>query len=669
MQCPECKANNRPNASFCIECGEPLELNNAPELVRARPLQPAMEAAIPYRGPFGSSPDQLGEDKIPFPASMISWIPRPFNPLGWGLEVRITVLVLLVAIGYDLLSQSAAQSDASNYQRGLQAEQQKHWHDAANLLKPLALNNYQEAASHYKKVEQQVTEFDSYDNLAQGVKLDGSLLRTALYFKQANQIEPGYDGVDKALTETLANAGQILYQKPDGLYLADATGVPLSALPGSDAQTEVLAVSADDKYVAYTGFDVRLAVTGSKNIPAFSPQFVPPNNQGVYYMGTDNFQQATTRKVYIRNLITGATESFDDVPIGGSGTGLAQPFARFATFVNNDKGLLFETYRNDDNLPSVVADLSYFDIAANAGLHKIDTIYPLSFAQPTASDTHLYYVPVDRSKPGVQNSIVSYDLNTNRGNLIAHSDGTIDEVALGGKLIDDLSFYTLFYVASENNRLRIYSKQPPDASTSTLLVDVADDSANTDAKKTDIAPAPEGDQAIVIKLGMQQEGWLLKPSGGSKAISLRDIGWGLLMNNPLYMQYSPDGSQVLVQGTDVQGDAKTWFTLVDSSLQLNLRPSWLPNIAYLQWMSDGKHLYTISDKGFSIIDATSGQQLVYVARKTPPSSDQGQLTLLPDNQTLLYAADDGVYISDVTGQYPIRVLTGATAAWLISATK
>ena len=668
MQCPECKANNRPNASFCIECGEPLELNNAPEVARARPLQPAMEAAIPYRGPFGGSPDHQGQDNLPFPASMIAWIPRPFNPLGWGLEVRITVLVLLVAVGYDLLSQSIAQSDASNYQRGLQAEQQKHWHDAANLLKPLALKNYQDAANHYKNVEQQAGEFDHYDNWAQGDKLDGSLIRAALYYKQANQIEPGYDGVDKALTETLANAGQILYQKSDGLYLADATGVPLSALPGSDAQTEVLAVSADSQYVAYTGFDIsqpptQTQVVRPSNIPGGLLLPGRINLGGV--TGTPTWQVAT-RKVYVRNLISGATESFDARPDQGPNPGLDNSLSTDATFVNNDKGLVFSVYRYDSESSTDVADIYYFDIAANAALRHIAVSF--HYALPEETDTHLYYEAVETNTFRIGDSIVSYDLNSGKSNIIAHSDGNIARIWLGGNLAATPDTRTLFYVASEDNRLRIYSKLPPDASTSSLLVDNADDNANIDAQNTNITIAPDSGQAIAIKWGVQQEGWLLQPAVG-KAINLRDMGWGLLMSNPLSMQYSPDGSKVLVQGTDGQSNARVWFSVVDNSLQLNFRPSFLLDPAYLQWLNDGKHLDAINVKGFSIIDTVSGQQPVFVARKTSPRSEQGQLTLLPDNQTLLYTADDGVYISDVDGQYPIKVLSGATAAWLIPATK
>ncbi len=667
MNCPECDARNRADASFCIECGEPLELNNAPESSRLRPSQPVIAAPAPVSGPFGGTPDRREADDVSFPASMFGWLPRPLNPTHWGLEVCITIVVLLVAVIADLLLQNTARSDAANYQLGLQAEQQQHWHEAAHLLQPLASKNYQEAASHYKNVEQQVGEFDQYENWAVGAKLNGSLVRATLYYKQANQIEPGYDGVNKALTDTLQSAGQLLYQKPNGLYLADVTGVPLAALPGSDPRTEVLAVSSDSKLVAYTGFDVRLAATGSGNIPT-SNQFVPPNNQGGYIIGTDNIQQVATRKAYIRDLSSGATELFDD-PLVGLPGGTTQPNNREAIFVNNGKGLVVDLYRYDERLSGWVTDLYYFDIAANAGLRKIDTVY--NFARPGPADTHLYYTPLDNNKLGVRSSIASYDFNSGKSNIIARSDGNIVSLYLGGKLTATPSTSVLFYTAAENNRLRVYSKLPPDASTSTMLIDESDIAADTDALHTTISVSHSGSQAIVVKHGDKDVGWILQPAQG-KAVSLSDKGWDVVYG-PLYTQYSPDDSKVLVQGQIWQAEqreTKTWFAVVDSSMQLTLRPGWQPGGSFLQWLNDGKHLYTISDKGFAVIDTNSDTQLMFIARsKAWPSNNEGALSLLPDEHTLLYAADDGVYISDVDGQYPIQLIPGAIAAWLIAANK
>jgi hypothetical protein len=670
MNCPECDARNRPNASFCIECGEPLELNNAPESNRLRTPQPAMAAPAPSSGPLGGTPDRREADELSFPASMLGWLPRPLNPTRWGLEVRITVVILLVAIIADLLLQNSARSDAANYQRGLQAEQQQHWHDAALLLQPLARKNYQEASTHYKSVEQQVEEFDRYENWAQGMKLNGSLVRAALYYKQANQIEPGYDGVDKALTDTLQRAGQLLYQKPGGLYLADATGVPLAALPGSDVRTEVLAVSLDSRFVAYTGFDITAPPTQTVEVlPSGIGGPMQPGQTRPVILSNASGQptwQAASRKVYIRNLSSGATELFDDVLVDLPG-GPEQSTNRAATFVNNNKGLVVDLYRYDDKLSGWVTDLYYFDIAANAGLRKIDTAY--SFAQPDSTDTHLYYTPVDNSKLDVRSSIASYDLNIGKSNIIAHSDGNIGYLYLGGKLTATPSTRVLFYTAAQNNRLRIYSKLPPDTSTATMLVDESDITADTDALSTIISVSHNGNEAIAIKHADKEEGWILQPDQG-KAISLSDKGWDVV-NGPLYTQYSPDDSKVLVQGQVGQGESKTktWFAVVDSSMQLTLRPGWLPGGSFLQWLNDGKHLYSLTDKGFAVIDAESNNPLAFIASQTVLNRYSDALSLLPDQRTLLYAADDGVYISDVDGQYPIQLIPGATAAWLITANK
>lgn len=685
MNCPECGTRNRADAPFCIECGEPLALNNAPEGGRPR-LEPVAVGAAGGQattaGPFGGNPDRNLPDDLPFPASMIARLPRPFNPLFWGLEVRITVVVLVVAIVADLLIQGGARSDAQNYDLGVKAEQEHRWHDAATLLAPLASKGYQDASAHYKNVEAKVTAFDEYYNWAQGAKVAGSPIRVALYYKSANEIEPGYEGVDRALSDAVKNGGQLLYQTDSGLFLANVIGNATSALPGSDARSEVLAVSADGTLVCYTGFDITQPQTQTLQVrraaPFFgrfgtgqvfgrgrsfiNPGYVDPNN-GFYPLGTDIIGtngtnwQAATRKVYIRNLRSGTMESFDDVP----GSGYVMSVYRTAYFINNDKDLVFAVYNNDVSANGTQLQLSYFDITANSGLRPIGDGY--TFAMPDETDTHLYYTPVSSDTETLGNSIVSYDLNSNRSLVIARSNGNIGHLTLGGNASSEPSSRVLFYAAAEDASLRIYSKMPPDTSRATMLVDVSDGQAGTSAYQVNIAPQHNGATAIAAERGAVQQGWLLQPAQG-KATSLSNLGWDVVIDKVEYMQYSPDDSKVLIYGQAGQ-QSKSWVAVVDNSMDLTLHPIMLGDNADASaaWLGDSKHYYVYSNAGFAVMDATTGERLVYVARSNNTSDYHSVLSLQPDNQTLLYIANEGAYISNVDGHQPAEFIAGATAVW------
>lgn len=230
MICPNCQSENRADATFCLECGAPLD----EETLAAAPAPPK---------PIATSASALD-------------LTRLLKPLRWSWSVRLVVLLGLIALIVNWMGSTTQQSYSDIYQAAKQAADEHRWHSAAAMFKKLADVSYYDAAAQYAQVETQVKSFDDLYGKGSYAENHNQDVLAAYYYDQANQIEPGEYAVDVTLARLRRTNGRILYRiatgSRAGLYVAEADGGVVLKIPESNADSVVLAVSPDGRLVVFS---------------------------------------------------------------------------------------------------------------------------------------------------------------------------------------------------------------------------------------------------------------------------------------------------------------------------------------------------------------------------------------------------------------------------------
>jgi hypothetical protein len=230
QQCPTCGATNRPQVTWCIECGEPLDLPVAPERA-GRPgaaLSPVRMAA----------PDRATARRL-----------RWEYLVGVGL-----LLAVLLAGGVDWLIQ---ENGDRFYRAGVIAADARRWEEARAAFQ--AAGPYRDAPRRAAEAAANVQQLETA--YARGVAAAAAQdwdTAVAAYTTVAG-LQPDYGGVAERLPAAEAARAQqgaagVIYQvggAGGGLFVVGPPGTPPQRLPGSTGGSRVRLFPAPGRYVVY----------------------------------------------------------------------------------------------------------------------------------------------------------------------------------------------------------------------------------------------------------------------------------------------------------------------------------------------------------------------------------------------------------------------------------
>ncbi len=365
MICPQCESENRADATFCLECGTPLDEESLAEL-------PTLAPKV--------APEAVSFD-----------LTRIIKPLRWSWSVRLVILLALIALFANWVGSSAQQTDRDLYSSAQQAQVEHRWHTAARLFQQLANKSYFDAAAHLKQVQAQVNSFEDFYGKGSHAEAQGFAVLAAYYYDRANQIEPGYYAVDVTLNRLRRENGRILYRVPEGapsgastgLYVMEADGGVALKIPESRADSLVLTTSPDGRLVVFSDRhdgNLHLYVKDTRSYATIP--VVPPKVEGI---------ERADQSINVA-LFNGG----DDLLVidGGhftSNNQSGQPSAAFAYCVNLSSG-----QSNYIGLVDAVAYPGYYDKFAyytdNMGdLHSYDPVSDKSSFAFTPAE-HIYYM-------------------------------------------------------------------------------------------------------------------------------------------------------------------------------------------------------------------------------------------------------------------------------------
>ncbi len=230
MTCPDCQTENRADATFCLECGTPLDEESLAE--RSAPTP------------------RVATETVSFDLSHL------LKPLRWSWPVRLVILIALIALIGNWVGSSAQQVVSDLYSSAKQAQAEHRWHTAALLFQQLSAKSYFDAAIHLKQVQTQANTFDSLYGKGSHAEAQGFKVLAAYYYDRANQIEPGYNAVDVTLVRLRRENGRVLYRVAgqgarDGLYVMEADGGVALKIPESNVASVVLATSPDGRLIVF----------------------------------------------------------------------------------------------------------------------------------------------------------------------------------------------------------------------------------------------------------------------------------------------------------------------------------------------------------------------------------------------------------------------------------
>ncbi len=224
-RCPACGAANVAHATFCLECGEPLDGTPL-----ARGTGGAEWAAPPRRGALVRQLARRGE----------LW-------LGAAL--------ILGVLGFALFDWQHQEEQAALYHTGDTAAALRHWTAAHTAF--ARLGDYRDAAIRATEAATQIGRRDASYQAAGEALHNNDFITAYSALSQTVAIEPDYIDapallaqarravIGGALTDTVYR--RVSGGKP-GLYLHQANGSEWG-LPGSDAQSRIWTATADGRIV------------------------------------------------------------------------------------------------------------------------------------------------------------------------------------------------------------------------------------------------------------------------------------------------------------------------------------------------------------------------------------------------------------------------------------
>ena len=240
MRCPFCAAPNRAGASFCIECGEPLDA--------------ASLAALPARGMSAPPPD--AEHPAPRTPHVTFRIPHSTVRIRLGWELALGLGLLIAVLGADAFSvaeQTVRDTKAAALRRGVAAMDARRWVEAQAALR--AADDYADARLRLQQVEATLARLRTRFGEAEAAVEDGAWWAATFDYTAVAALQQDYESVGRRLAAARAAAGPILYRRPGvgaHLWWANADGSDPRPIPGTDEATLVHATSPDGRWVIYS---------------------------------------------------------------------------------------------------------------------------------------------------------------------------------------------------------------------------------------------------------------------------------------------------------------------------------------------------------------------------------------------------------------------------------
>ena len=228
LRCPTCGVANAAYATFCIECGEPLDAP-APRQLGG----PGAGGTALTRPAAGGVPPTL---------------------LRW--ELWLGAVLVLGVLGFALFDWQHQEEQATIYRQGDHAATAHHWTAAHAAF--ARLGDYRDARRRATEAATLVQRRDTSYQAAQQAWADTDLIAAYRAFSETLAIEPDY----RDAPALFAQAGHALVQAAlantvyrrvsggtPGLYVRRTATDPEWRLPGSDGQSRIWSATADGRIV------------------------------------------------------------------------------------------------------------------------------------------------------------------------------------------------------------------------------------------------------------------------------------------------------------------------------------------------------------------------------------------------------------------------------------
>jgi hypothetical protein len=270
MTCPRCRARNQVYALFCLDCGETLDAT-----------APASEIAAPAVRPRA----RLGS--------------RGLRLDRWERLLGLALALILLAAGAGDMLGHLGRVDAYRAARG--AEIARHWDVAAAAY--AEATGYSDAGARLVAARGQISARDRLYTEGKDAAARSDWPAAQAAFVAASRVQPDYADLPARLAEAGAQAGRLaaaglVFRRTGaadaGLYLLGALDQPEARLPGSDAASRPIALSADPTQVIYDvpvpggrGLSYAVAAPGAGRITEARrlPASLPAGGRGVFCVG------------------------------------------------------------------------------------------------------------------------------------------------------------------------------------------------------------------------------------------------------------------------------------------------------------------------------------------------------------------------------------------------
>ncbi len=243
QRCPYCAKPNQPSSSFCIHCGEPTDQESVLEYALDRGL-------ATQNAPSESIPSEAPHTRLP-------WLSRLVSPER-GLEFVAGLAILLGILGFALYVSVEQSAQYEHYKRAQEAEQRKDY--ALALAEYSAAGNYRDTSRRSSMVRDLVAERDKAYTIALEKRKERKWWQAARSLLRVEEIQPNFRDARSQLADVRRVNGVIFYkhvgrvegEAAPGIFVAFADGGDPLALPLTNQDSTILAVSPDSRWVAYS---------------------------------------------------------------------------------------------------------------------------------------------------------------------------------------------------------------------------------------------------------------------------------------------------------------------------------------------------------------------------------------------------------------------------------
>ncbi len=608
MNCPHCGSLNRSDATFCLECGESLNIGNA----------------IPFERAVSGQAGALTASAAALPPPTRDWRTR-FDPRRWPLEARLLLHVVLAAVAFDLYSEAQSRSDVAHYHTTEAAIRQQHWHLAADSLRPLLGKHYLLADSKFAEVNKLVLAFDEAYKAGEDAERRAQQWQAAFYFGRAASSEPAYRAASERAQAAYVASGKLLFRHPDGLYLSEVDGSNARRLPDSEGSSYPYSISPDGSRVLYS---------------------YAKGGGGVVYYDTTTDQHST-------------------LPATRSGPNISN----YGLLTNNGKGVLlseyhFPGYGDEGSGSESQNSFRYYDVATASSSPPVSGSILFPIVTNLYSDTSLYYmVDTNRTSAGTRDPVLyRYDLATRRSERITQVKGMVQQ----GQVVGQPP--SLLYLTKEEDG---YSLRRNNLSGEDQQLASLPNKSSRYPSSFYFSSDGRGEAAMLHERNTNNESHSYRADLGTGTVqpwppNVADHNsacqldhWGRSLCS---ITEATDQGQLELAAYDAAG--KLLFSRQRSGRSGTLRPLSDRYFIYGSYVYDG-NARDNNKLDFYLLDRKGEQPDRQMMTLDTKKGYSFRPSLTADGTGILYLEDGTLYISNLSGAPRLRVAEGVDEAWLL----